>query len=416
MNLIAYSDSEGSDNETPQAKPPAKTAPKPSFQKVVDRSNPGKIKLQLPTPSQPQPEKDDLDAEAPPAKKARTGGGAFSAFNSMLPAPKRPNATSASAADSDVSAKRGLGRKLGVGVNLKTGAEPAFRREQVEDYDEEGNPVKRAERDTAPKLKEDFRAMFNLPPPKADESMPQQKAVEAPAVPEVKTGAPKPRFMPMSVARGQIKKKKPVVTAIPPVQVAPAAAHSSANAPAKAPVAAAKPAKPKLSLFGGVQDDEPLTATGASTGDYEPLLYGAPEDPAFDSSEAFQDSTAYPAPPSQQPPATAAAPHHLTNIAAELNLTEAERRQLFGRKGRGGPDLSSANIIEFNTDKEYQHNEMLRQQGETVQHNALRSITGTGKNSLKSLINNAATQKDALEEHFASGRRNKKEAGNRYGW
>ena len=46
MNLIAYSDSE-SDGEAPAAAPAPKPAPK-AFQKVVDRSNPGRIKLNLP--------------------------------------------------------------------------------------------------------------------------------------------------------------------------------------------------------------------------------------------------------------------------------------------------------------------------------------------------------------------------------
>jgi hypothetical protein len=122
-----------------------------------------------------------------------------------------------------------------------------------------------------------------------------------------------------------------------------------------------------------------------------------------------------PTPQAPTPPRTQLPIQGLTNLASELNLTESERRRLFGRKGQGS-ELSGANIIEFNTDKEYAHNEQLRQQGETVQHNALKSISGTGKNSLRSLINVAVTQKDALEEHFASGRRNKREAGSKYGW
>jgi hypothetical protein len=131
---------------------------------------------------------------------------------------------------------------------------------------------------------------------------------------------------------------------------------------------------------------------------------------------------AYNMPPANEaaqhaPPSTGGSnPHDLTNIASELNLSEAERRQLFGKKGRGGPDFSGATIKDFNTDMEYAHNEKLRQQGEAVQHNPLKSISGTGKNSLRSLVNVATTQKDALEDHFAAGARNKREAGNRYGW
>ena len=111
-----------------------------------------------------------------------------------------------------------------------------------------------------------------------------------------------------------------------------------------------------------------------------------------------------------------AGPQSLDTIASDLNLTEAQRRQLFGRqRGKGGHDLSAISVVNFNTDQEYAHNEELRASGETIQHNPVRSLA-PGKHSLKQLMNNAATQKEALEEHFASGKRNKKEAGSKYGW
>jgi hypothetical protein len=411
MNLIAYSDSEESDNDAPQApKPAAKPAPKPSFQKVVDRSNPGKIKLNLPTP-RAQAEKDDIEAEAPPAKKARTGGGAFSGFNSMLPAPKKPKVDATTAAP--ISGKRGLGKSLGSGVNLRTGAEPAFQRApKEEDYDENGDPIKKEE--SGPMKKEDFRKLFNLPPPKTEtkvESTPEVPALESPKPePSVAKPASKSRFMPLSVARG--KKKKPINR---PAGAVPDDVKLALESTRAAPVTAPKaPVKPKVSLFGAPQEDDG-PATTVSHGEYKPLLYGADEDedaPVPD--DAFNNTDTYQAAPSSHHPATSE-PQGLNDLASELNLSEAERRRLFGRRGQG-PDLSAANIIEFNTDTEYAHNERLRQQGETVQHNALKSISGTGRNSLRSLINVASTQKEALEEHFASGRRNKKEAGNKYGW
>lgn len=417
MNLIAYSDSEESDNDAPQApKPAAKPAPKPAFTKVVDRSNPGKIKLNLSTPSQSKAQKDDLDAEAPPAKKARTGGGAFSGFNAMLPAPKKPKVDATAAAP--IPGKRGLGKSLGVGVSLRTGAEPAFQRaSKEEDYDENGDPIKKAERNDTPLQKEDFRKLFNLPAPKTERAAETTPRVSVPeptrAEPEVAKPAAKPRFMPLSVARG--KKKKPAA----PRPAAPVSddVKAALEAARDAPAAALKPpAKPKVSLFGVPQSEDVAPAKGASNNDYQPLLYGADDDVDDDEDlpdAAWNAATSHSAPNSQHQTAPAAS--GLNDLASELNLSEAERRRLFGRRGQG-PDLSSANIIEFNTDTEYAHNERLRQQGETVQHNALKSISGTGKNSLRSLINTASTQKDALEEHFASGRRNKREAGNKYGW
>ena len=105
-------------------------------------------------------------------------------------------------------------------------------------------------------------------------------------------------------------------------------------------------------------------------------------------------------------------PQSLDTIASDLNLSASAKRQLLGRQKHNS---SAINIVNFNTDEEYKQNELMRQAGEVVQHNAVRAIA-PGKHSLKQLVNAASTQKDALEESFASGRRNKKEAGSKYGW
>ncbi|KAH7115065.1 mitotic checkpoint regulator, MAD2B-interacting-domain-containing protein [Dendryphion nanum] len=431
MNLIAYSDSEDSETDVPQApklsaKPTPASAPKPSFQKVVDRSNPGKIKLSLPSTSQAQKGKDDIESDAPPAKRARLGGAsAFGGFNAMLPAPKKPKVDMTSAAG--ISGSRGAGKRLGVGVNLKTGAEPAFQRRAVEeeDYDENGNRIVKTEKNNGtPMQKEDFRALLNLPLPKTEPARETKPAPPATPQEDPKEGSEtkplaRPQFMPLSVARG--KKKKPLVSRpsapISDISKSSSATASTATATAAGSKVAAKPiAKPRVSLFSVGQEDAvaPTNDISTSNGQYQPLLYGVDDgDDAPVPDDAFDPSVS-----SAQYPASYVAPsgpQGLGNLASDLNLSERERRQLFGRKGQG-PDLSGANVIDFNTDQEYAHNEKLRQQGETVQHNALKSITGTGKNSLRSLVNVATTQKDALEEHFASGRRNKKEAGNKYGW
>jgi hypothetical protein len=414
MNLIAYSDSESDGEAAPAPKPALRQAPKPSFQKVVDRSNPGRIKVNLPGASQSRTEKDDIDADAPPAKKPRLGGAtAFGGFNAMLPAPKKPVATATTA--SAAPGKRGLGKGLAAGVNLRTGAEPAFKREprlELEEFDENGNTIKKE-----PMKKEDFRALLNLPTPKSTKKETALEAsVEPATAPAAPVPAPKPaaaRFVPMSV--GKNKKKKPMVPR--PATTASSdtktnTSGSSSSQPAAAP--APPPRKPKVSLF-GVSEEAAAPASAPSNEAYMPMLYGAREDdeaPVPD--EAFDGQPSY-APQHAVTGPSAAASNGLTGIASELNLSEAERRQLFGKRGKEA-DFSSANIVEFNTDTEYAHNEKLRQQGEQVQHNALKSISGTGKNSLRSLINVASTQKEALEEHFAAGYRNKREAGNKYGW
>lgn len=413
MNLIAYSDSE-SDGEAPVApKPALKQAPKPSFQKVVDRSNPGRIKVNLPGASQSRVEKGDVDADAPPAKKPRLGGAtAFGGFNAMLPAPKKPAVAAISA--SAIPGKRALGKGLAAGMNLRTGAEPAFKREpRLElEFDENGNPIKKE-----PMKKEDFRALLNLPTPKSEKEGGEAKA-EAPMEISREPSAPAPkatapRFVPMSVGKG--KKKKPIVpksAASPTSNAKATGSHISTSQPVAAP--APVPRKPKVSLFGVTQEAD--TSTNASSdGIYQPMLYGTEEGgDAPVPGEAFEEQHTYQPTLQAQAGSSASASHNLTGIASELNLSEAERRQLFGKRGQA--DFSSAKVVEFSTDTEYAYNEKLRQQGEQVQHNALKSISGTGKNSLRSLINVASTQKDALEEHFATGYRNKKEAGNKYGW
>ena len=103
----------------------------------------------------------------------------------------------------------------------------------------------------------------------------------------------------------------------------------------------------------------------------------------------------------------------LEAIASDLNLSAAARRQLLGR--HGPPSSTAINIVNFNTDAEYAANEILRASGDVVQHNPVRAIA-SGKHSLKQLVNAATGQKEALEESFATGKRNKKEAGNKYGW
>jgi hypothetical protein len=408
MNLIAYSDSESDGEAPPAPKPALKQAPKPSFQKVVDRANPGRIKVNLPGALQPKPQKDDIDGDAPPAKRPRLGGAsAFGGFNDMLPAPKKPIAAPTTA--SATSGKRALGKGLASGVNLKTGAEPAFKREprlEVEEYDEAGNAIKKE-----PMNKEDFRALLNLPAPKK-EFKPEAivQCVETETLPSSK---PAPRFVPMSVGKG---KKKPLAKSRPAassVSDTPGPSTASLNTQTTAPSQPVR--KPKVSLF-GVSQEAAAPAAAPSGGNYEPLLYGAQDeedapvpDDAFDGQPAYQ--TTHHAPPGT----STATSNDLTGLASELNLSAAERRQLFGKRGQEA-DFSSAKIVEFNTDTEYAHNEKMRQQGEQMQHNALKSISGTGKNSLRSLVSTASMQKDALEEHFATGYRNKKEAGNKYGW
>ncbi|KAK8252699.1 mitotic checkpoint regulator, MAD2B-interacting-domain-containing protein [Phyllosticta capitalensis] len=390
MNLVDYSDSD-SDGDAPSApQPPPKPAvnSKPAFQKVVDRSKPNKIRVNLPSTATT----DDTKEDEPPAKKARTGGGAFSGFNSFLPAPKR------------TAEKKAAGTGLGKGVNLKTSGAAAFSRQREDEAPADGGSNG------------------------ADDGPQESEATAGPMesenpVEEVKLVGKPMMFKPLSVANNQKKKKKTLaqVTNLPKATTPAAPSSQSAAAATKAAPEPPKP-KPKVSLF-SMSKEESLPAPSTSGADYQPMLYttnragtaeegGSGEGETTDNYQQYQSSSV-----SQSTPAQASTDSNsLTSIASDLNLTAAERRQLFGRQaGKRDVDMSAINVVNFNTDAEYKANEELRAAGETVQHNPVRAIA-PGKHSLKQLVSAASNQKDALEEHFAAGRRNKKEAGSKYGW
>ena len=392
MGLVDYSDSDGSDTEQ---KPAVKSAPnssKPAFQKVVDRSNPGKIKVSLPQAAL----KDDKKSDEPPAKRAKTGGGgAFSGFNSFLPAPKRAGQTTATLGGGN-AAKRGLG----AGINLKTGAAPGFSREPEPDREHT------EEQDDEPAYLNEGSGM-SLPEPKTAQNG-EHKAAE-----EVKLVGKPLMFRPLSVSRKPTKKKKQLPT--------PSPLNPTVSTPVTPQPKEPKPAqRPKVSLF-SMEKPEEKPATPASTGEYRPMMLeveeaGENEEDSQSLEPSYEDYT----PTSSQhmaPPAVPTPPvsQSLDDIAGDLNLSAAERRQLFGRQKGGRGMQSATKVINFNTDQEYLHNEELRAAGEQVTHNPVRAIA-PGKHSLKQLVNAAQSQKEALEESFAKGKSNRAEASSRYGW
>jgi hypothetical protein len=136
-----------------------------------------------------------------------------------------------------------------------------------------------------------------------------------------------------------------------------------------------------------------------------------PDSSGLESSrEDYPQTTNNNAPPMAPVPVS----QSLDDIAGDLNLTIAQRRQLFGRQ-KDGRLQSATKVINFNTDQEYLHNEELRASGQQTMHNPVRSIA-PGKHSLKQLVNAAQSQKEALEESFNKGRSNRAEASSRYGW
>ncbi|KAF4637360.1 hypothetical protein G7Y89_g731 [Cudoniella acicularis] len=396
MGLVDYSDSETSDVEDTKSAKPAANPSKPAFQKVVDRSNPGKIKVSLPQASL----KDDTKADEPPTKRAKTGGGAFSGFNSFLPAPKRTGQNTNATLGGGNAARKGLG----AGVNLKTGAAPGFSREPEPKWE---NGDSSSAQDST-----NNETGLSLSPPKAS-----QPADAKPAE-EVKLVGKPLMFRPLSVARKPAKKK--------------AAGASAITSTASKPSTPATPSTPrpniektttrqKVSLF-SISSETPTSTSTSHSGDYEPMMDQTPENPTHNNTqdpysleptyEEYTPTISHIAPPAVPTPPVS---QSLDDIAGDLKLSAAERRQLFGRQKGGRGMQSATKVINFNTDQEYLHNEELRAAGEQVIHNPVRAIA-PGKHSLKQLVNAAQSQKEALEESFAKGKNNRAEASSRYGW
>lgn len=399
MVLVEYSESDDSDAQSPSIpRPTAKetaNSQMPSFQKVVDRSNPHKIRVSLPKTSETAADYGGDNPE-PPSKRVKVGSNAFSGFNSFLPAPKKATVSSGGTATS--LAKRG---GLGSGVSLKTGSAPGFSREETSQLygrdeehhiGEENIAQNGAELDESA-IHQDINARDATPTDTLD-----KKAT--------KRGDPM-MFKPLSVTRKPKKKKSPSL-----------GVQGESSDQDLAFVQQPK-GLPKVSLF-GTDNIQNLQSQGSSTsGDYQPMIYLAshskPDPPQPDLQEALGSGSL------DNPNEVVAQINHTTidqpsqsldSIASDLNLSASAKRQLLGRQ-RGS--TSTINVVNFNTDQEYAANEILRQAGEQVQHNPVRSIA-PGKHNLKQLVNAVSNQKDALEEQFASGRRNKKEAGSKYGW
>ncbi|KAL4956921.1 mitotic checkpoint regulator, MAD2B-interacting-domain-containing protein [Aspergillus filifer] len=422
MVLVAYSDSEASDSEHENESPaPAPAASKPSTtsttstsKTIVDKSNPRKIRVALPD-IKPEPSQEGEDGPARKKPRIGGGGGAFAGFNSFLPAPKRPNATIAAEKEGEKNSLGGGGggavRKV---FSLKTGAVPGFDRQADEEmkrdmaFDNLGGSGGGDGDETIPKA-------GSLRDQDYDGATGDEERVEVKKKPEevVLKGNPM-MFKPLSVARTGQKKKRTMPIIPPPLPqcekkvekatattIQPAAQAQKPTAPPPAP-------KPKISLFSLSSEETtaPEASVSAHASTYEPLVYTnetAPAaGPATEEASAPAAST-QPAPPSVQT---------LDYIADDLNLSKSQRRQLLGRKA----DSSNSRILHFNTDKEYIANqEMAHQELAATQHNPVRAIA-PGKHTLQQLVNAASTQKEALEESFATGKRNKKEAGARYGW
>ena len=378
MALVDYpSDSEDTGPDSAPVPVPASTKPPTALttdsKRIVDRGNPRKILVNL---ADAKP--DGVENDEPARKRPRIGaGGAFSGFNAMLPAPKRAKMPPS---NNNAESVKDTTRKV---FSLKTSAAPGFERPTETNAHQEDKGEEQS--DVAPKKTEDVKIKGNAM-----------------------------MFKPLSVARGTTKKKAKAASATPLVKSTMAAVeNTTAQGPETRPLP--KP-KSKRSLFGlsSEQDSAPSVAPSGQLTVYEPLVYNTepapgPSAPPVD---AQQDISSSP-----QRPAGQSGAQNLESIASDLNLSKSQMRQLLGRRGQEAP---GSKILTFDTEQEYKANaEYLATASDAelaaMQHNPVRSIA-PGKHSLQQLVNAVSNQRDALEESFAAGRRNRKEAGSKYGW
>lgn len=409
MGLVEYSDSDSDGESGPTSPPPSAAVSQPtkkqSFQKLVDKSNPGKIRVNL--PSGAADSEDATASEGPAAKRLKTSGSRFSGFSSSLPPPK--------ATKSNFPGGSGGKTTSRVGVSLKTSGEAAFSRDTgvgrghgASGTDEPGsflNSTTATAAIAAP-------AQPSIPPGQKSEG-------------EVKLVGKPLMFKPLSVARNPSKK----VGRLKAAALVTAPHRGASERPAYAgtsglPAKEESPAVPqvnkkKISLFSVVDDAHSVVPHLEDSNSYEAEPCGHdqstfPEEDVLDDHASQDNYAGYSQPLVQR--TGYPDPSSLDSIADDLNLDPAARRELFGRGG--APSKATAkSVINFNLDQEYRHNEELRQSGalDQQQHNPLRAIK-PGKHSLQQLVNQVQSQRDALEENFAKNRATQKQSGAKYGF
>ncbi|KAK9367479.1 mitotic checkpoint regulator, MAD2B-interacting-domain-containing protein [Lipomyces kononenkoae] len=102
----------------------------------------------------------------------------------------------------------------------------------------------------------------------------------------------------------------------------------------------------------------------------------------------------------------------LKSIAEEIGLSDSNLQILEGRHRKRDQPIR---IVDYSVDEQYSYNQSLIASGAAQTVQPVRTI-GSGKHQLRGLINSATQQRESLEEAFASGKRNKRESGAKYGF
>ncbi|KAH6918536.1 mitotic checkpoint regulator, MAD2B-interacting-domain-containing protein [Coprinopsis sp. MPI-PUGE-AT-0042] len=378
MGLVEYgSGSENSDDEeTPIAKAPQKAEEKP---KQPAKRPPKKIAIALPALSKrPQDDGEDDQKDGPAEKKPRLGAGRSSLLG-MLPTPKQTKPIQPQ------QPQRVLGGGSGPGLVFNT-SRPA---QSSETYD-------------APT------------PSEAQDEEPEQDEPMADPAPSRSS-----LLLPPS-----LQKRRPNVSLeeTPTVRAPPKPAVSSA------------PAIDFFSLGAATKSSAPAVASSSSsTLPSIPSASAAPSIPEFKPPEP----TPYDAYPGYyQLPSGAWAQHdvgYYNQFAAKWKREyDAHVRALEKGKAKGFEDLDESNMQEIDPVEEMERAKKEVQERE--ERKALTKGAGAGpaepkmkmtaakmsgvarsRHQLATLLKDAYENREVLEEKIAQGRRNRKEAGNKYG-
>ena len=322
-------------------------------------------------------------------------------------------------------------------MHLRTAAEPAFQRGEGFDLDHEedddGSDV-RPSTGGGTGTRSKLGTGLILPAPKGKCSGPTIP-VELKPEGEVKLVGKPLMFKPLSVMRrvGPRTNTKKGSTAGKAVSTSASASGVDSGGIARSPTMwtgpalASTPVKKKMSLF-STDEDEPVAKTSVTQqasigGVYEPLFNGisvpAGDDPGVDDDVTTDYETHMSPAQTMQSPSQPQENDTLASITEGIELSAAAQRELFGRRAGNAANQelampAGARVVNFNMEREYAANEALRASGEQV-YNPVRAIA-PGKHSLRQVVSMAQNNQSALEDSFAQGKNNRKDAAGRYGW
>ncbi|EAU88482.1 hypothetical protein CC1G_04188 [Coprinopsis cinerea okayama7 len=386
MGLVDYaSGSESESEETPVVvKAPPKVESKPA--KPAAKRPPKKIAIALPALSAKRPGDDDDDdkKDAPPEKKPRIGAGK-STLLSMLPTPQRTTPI-------QQQPQRVLGAGTGPGLVFNT-----------------SRPTQAAQPSDGPSVEDT--------PEEDDDDKPK------PAEPEL------PRSSLSSLLPPSLQKRRPNVS----LEETPAIRTPPTKPPSSAPAVdffglgnASKSSAPSI--------PSSSSSTSSSTLPSIPSMSAAPSVPEFKPPEP----TPYdPYPGYYQLPSGAWAQHDPEYYATFMKKWQKEYdahvRALEKGHVKGFEDMEQAGIQDVDPVKEMERAKKEIQERE--ERKALTKGAGAGpsvprmkitaskmsgiaraRGQLSTLLRDAYENREALEEKIAEGKRNRKEAGNKYGF